>query len=174
MIEATNRIYSEIKDFILFTAGKELNIYNASTMTIAPKKPNRIEFKLDSFRSLGFNKRNKIDTLNKFELGVEATYDCVLEIRVIDSPLSSMDKMTRIAGGLNHSELRNQFMRYISIKPATMRQMQYEVKQDGTLYRVERLIVDATVALAHNYEFDWFNKIENVKLIIDGKEEEIN
>lgn len=173
MLNADNKINSQIKDFIEFTAGSDLQVYNASTIITAPSRPNRIEFKLDNFQSLGFNKRKDIETPNELKIGVESIYDCILEIRVIDTPLNAMAKMTRIVAGLNHSDLRNAYLGFLSIKPHTMRQTNYEVKQDGDIYRIERLLVDVSLSLYDEFELDWFNKIENAKLNIDGKEEDI-
>lgn len=173
MLNADNVINSQIKDFIEFTTGKDLKVYNASTIVTAPTKPNRIEFKLDNFQSVGFNKRKDIETPNTLKVGVSSIYDCILEIRVIDTPLNAMAKMTRIVGGLNHSDLRNAYLGFLSIKPHTMRQTNYEVKQDGDIYRIERLLVDVSLSLYDEFELDWFNRIENSKLIIDGKEEDL-
>lgn len=168
MLNADNKINSQIKDFIEFTVGRDLQVYNASTIITAPSKPNRIEFKLDNFQSLGFNQRKDIETQNELKIGVSSMYDCVLEIRVIDTPLSAMAKMTRIIGGLNHSDLRNAYLCFLSIKPHTIRQTNYEVKQDGDIYRIERLLVDVSLSLYEEFELDWFNKIENVELHING------
>lgn len=172
MLDLTNKINAQIKDFIEFTAGTDLKVYNASALTVPPKIPNRIEFKLDDFQSVGFNKRKDIETQTQLKTGVSSYYNCMLEIRVIDTPLNAMAKMTRIVGGLNHSDLRNQFLQFLSIKPHTMHQSQYDVTQDGVIYRMERIVLEVSLALYEEFELDWFNKIENATIIIDGKKEE--
>ena len=173
MLEANNKINAQIKNFIEFTAGNDLNVYNASTIVTAPSNPNRIEFKLDNFQSVGFNKRNNNKKQNNVKVEVESIYNCILEIRVIDAPISAMQKMTKIVAGLNHSDLRNNFMSFLSVKPHTIRQTNYEVKQDGDIYRIERLLVDVSFALHNEFELDWFNKIENMSIFIDKEKEEL-
>lgn len=173
MLEANNKINAQIKNFIEFTAGNDLNVYNASTIVTAPSNPNRIEFKLDNFQSVGFNKRNNNKKQNNVKVEVESIYNCILEIRVIDAPISAMQKMTKIVAGLNHSDLRNSFMSFLSVKPHTISQTNYEVKQDGDIYRIERLLVDVSFALYDEFELDWFNKIENMSIFIDKEKEEL-
>ena len=173
MLDANNKINAQIKNFIAFTAGDELNIYNASTIVTAPSNPNRIEFKLDNFQSVGFNKRNNDKKPNNLKVEVESIYNCILEIRVIDTPIKALSKMTKIATGLNHSDLRNHFMEFLSIKPHTIRQTSYEIKQDGDIYRIERLLVDVSLALYDEFELDWFDRIENMSIFIDKEKEEL-
>lgn len=167
MLDLTNTINSQIKEFIQFTAGDDLRIYNASALTVPPKIPNRIEFKLDNFQSVGFNQRKEVETQTQLKTGVSSYYDCMLEIRIIDTPLNAMARMTRIVSGLNHSDLRNQYLKFLSIKPHTMRQSQYDINQDGVIYRMERIILDVSLALYDEFELDWFNKIENATVIIN-------
>lgn len=173
MLERENVIYKEVKEFIQKTAGYDLTIYNTALLTTPPTIPNRIEFNVDNFISKGHNYKENYETQDDLFLGLRALYDCTIEIRVIDIPETARSRMTKIVNGLNHSDFRNIYLNSLSIRPHTMYQHSYPVKQDGTIYNIERMVVKASFMLTDKFSIDWFNKIIDTKLILDGKEEVI-
>ena len=172
MIGANNEIYAQIRDFLLYCSkGSKLNIYNASTMTHAPIDKNRIEFHLSDIYSMGHNYRRDEEDIDTLAFGISCVYKGWLDIRVISDPIQTTEIITKISNMLNHFDARDSFMPRLSIHPETMLISHYPVRQDGTILDIERIKVKIDFMLTDKFEIDWFNKIENVKLIIDGKEE---
>lgn len=161
MINYNDKIFSQIKDFIKGATKTELEIYNKAYMVRPPKKVNRIEFCIDSIRSNGHNYKTNDKSGNKYSLGANSMYYAQLEIRVIDTPIEAQKTITSLVAGLNHSDMRNSFMPFISVFPSRLRQSSVTVKEDGVIYNMERILVEISFMYDSEFNIDWFNKVEH-------------
>lgn len=161
MVQAKDKLNSQIKNFIQACTKTKLKIYNTSYLVRPTSETNRIEFKITSVQSNGHNYRDNDKSGNNYILGANSMYNAVLEIRVIDKPQDAQEAITFIVGGLNHSDMRNNYMPHLSVHPHRLRQQSVSVNEDGTIYNIERVLVDVSFMYDSSFNIDWFNKVEH-------------
>lgn len=161
MVLAKDQIFSQIMQFIKACTRTKLNIYNTSFLVRPPQTTNRIEFKLDSFRSAGHNYKNNDKSGSKYTLGANSMYYATLEIRIIDTPQSAQEAATMVVSGLNHSDMRENYIPFLSVHAHRLRQQSYPVNQDGTIYNIERILCEVSFMNDFEFDIDWFNRVEH-------------
>lgn len=169
MLSNKDKIYKEIKTFISKTIDDEIVVVNSAFMTNIPSTTKRVEFQLANFNNLSHNYRSEDTSGTKIEYKVESYYKADLIIRVIATP----EQANRLTGVLSNAlqmfEYRDMFMPSLSILNHTLRQHSIPVKEDGTIFNLNQIIVDCNMVLPFSAEFDYFDSIEDVDVNIKEK-----
>ena len=166
MLNARDEIFAQIKTFISKCVETEEGIYNSAFIVAPPTQTKRIEFSLDNFRGIGHNYRNNDKSGRRYRQNSKSVYSGVLEIRIIDTPVISSQKVTRIISGLNHSDFRNKFMPDLSIQSSTIRNSRHMVEENNNIYGFERITVNVYFSSEFEFNSDYFDTIINTSIDI--------